>query len=56
VVEEVASTAHAAIAASKDANVVAISSALAKEVYQLSSTPATSKICNNITRFVAIVK
>ena len=56
-VEEVASTAHAAIAASKDANVAAISSALAKEVYQLASIASNIEdLSNNITRFVAIGK
>jgi chorismate mutase/prephenate dehydratase len=56
-VEEVASTAHAALAASKDGSVAAISSALAKEVYGLTSVAANIEDrANNITRFLVIGK
>jgi len=56
-VEEVASTAHAAIAASKDGSVAAISSALAKEVYNLEFVASNIEdLSNNITRFLAIGK
>ncbi|HLN87452.1 MAG TPA: prephenate dehydratase [Candidatus Limnocylindrales bacterium] len=56
-VEEVASTAHAALAASKDGNVAAISSALAKEVYGLESVASNIEDrSNNITRFLVIGK
>jgi chorismate mutase/prephenate dehydratase len=56
-VEEVASTAHAAIAASKDDNVAAISSAVAKEVYGLEAVASNIEDrSNNITRFLVIGK
>ena len=56
-VEEVASTAHAAIAASKDNGVAAISSALAREVYGLELVAANIEDrSNNITRFLVIGK
>ena len=56
-VEEVASTAHAALAASKDGSVAAISSALAKEVYGLESLASNIEDrSNNITRFLVIGK
>lgn len=56
-VEEVASTAHGALAAANDGAIAAISSALAKEVYGLA--PVASNIedrSNNITRFLVIGK
>lgn len=54
-VEEVASTAHAAIAASQDGSVAAVSSALAKEVYNLEFIASNIEDrSNNITRFLAI--
>jgi len=56
-VEEVASTAHAAIAASNDNSVAAISSALAKEVYGLESIASNIEdLSTNITRFLVIGK
>jgi chorismate mutase/prephenate dehydratase len=56
-VEEVASTAHAAIAASHDGSVAAVSSALAKEVYGLEFIASNIEDrSNNITRFLAIGK
>lgn len=56
-VEEVASTAHAALAASKDGSVAAISSALAKDVYGLASVAANIEDqTTNITRFLVIGK
>jgi len=56
-VEEVASTAHAAIAASQDGSVAAVSSALAKEVYGLEFIASNIEDrSNNITRFLAIGK
>jgi chorismate mutase/prephenate dehydratase len=56
-VEEVASTAHAALAASKDGSVAAISSVLAKEVYGLESLASNIEDrSNNITRFLVIGK
>jgi chorismate mutase/prephenate dehydratase len=56
-VEEVASTAHAAIAAAADKTVGAISSALAKEVYDLKIVAANIEDhSNNITRFLVIGK
>ena len=56
-VEEVASTAHGAIAAANDSNIAAISSALAKEVYNLSAVASNIEDrSNNITRFVVIGK
>jgi chorismate mutase/prephenate dehydratase len=54
-VEEVASTAHAAIAAATDKTVGAISSALAREVYDLKVVAANIEDhSNNITRFLVI--
>ncbi|MGE5305281.1 MAG: prephenate dehydratase [Alphaproteobacteria bacterium] len=54
-VEEVASTAHAAIAAAADKTVGAISSALAREVYDLNIVAANIEDhSNNITRFLVI--
>jgi len=54
-VEEVASTAHAAMAAANDAGIAAISSALAKEVYNLAAVAANIEDrSNNITRFLVI--
>ena len=56
-VEEVASTAHGAIAAANDGAIAAISSALAKEIYNL--VPIASNIEDrsiNITRFLVIGK
>jgi chorismate mutase/prephenate dehydratase len=54
-VEEVASTAHAAIAAAADKTVGAISSSLAKEVYHLKTVAANIEDhSNNITRFLVI--
>jgi chorismate mutase/prephenate dehydratase len=56
-VEEVASTAHGAIAAANDASIAAISSALAKEVYGLTTIANNIEDrSNNITRFVVIGK
>jgi chorismate mutase/prephenate dehydratase len=56
-VEEVASTAHAAIAAANDGTTAAISSALAKEVYGLAAVASNIEDrSNNITRFLAIGK
>ena len=56
-VDEVASTAHAAIRAAEDESVAAISSALAKEVYGLETVAANIEDqSNNITRFVVIGK
>jgi chorismate mutase/prephenate dehydratase len=56
-VEEVASTAHAAIKAADDGSLGAISSAMAKEVYQLQSVAANIEDQGtNITRFVVIGK
>ncbi len=56
-VEEVASTAHAALAASKDASVAAISSALASAVYGLKFVARNIEDrSNNITRFLVIGK
>jgi chorismate mutase/prephenate dehydratase len=56
-VEEVASTAHAAIAAANDGTIAAISSALAKEVYGLAAVASNIEDrSNNITRFLAIGK
>ena len=56
-VEEVASTAHAALAASNDGSVAAISSALAKEVYGLESVASNIEDrTNNITRFLVVGK
>lgn len=56
-IEEVASTAHAALAASKNGGIAAISSALAKEVYGLASVAANIEDrANNITRFLVIGK
>jgi chorismate mutase/prephenate dehydratase len=54
-VEEVASTAHAAIAAAADKTVGAISSAMAKEVYDLKIVAANIEDhSNNITRFLVV--
>lgn len=56
-VEEVASTAHAAIRASEDGSLAAISSAMAKEVYGLKAIAANIEDqSTNITRFVVIGK
>jgi chorismate mutase/prephenate dehydratase len=56
-VEEVASTAHAALAASKDGGVAAVSSALAREVYGLASVASNIEDrAVNITRFLVIGK
>jgi chorismate mutase / prephenate dehydratase len=56
-VEEVASTAHAAIQAAGDGTLAAISSAMAKEVYNLQSIAANIEDqSTNITRFVVIGK
>ena len=53
--EEVASTAHAAIAAAADKTVGAISSAMAKEVYDLKVVAANIEDhSNNITRFLVV--
>lgn len=54
-VEEVASTAHGAIAAANDGSIAAISSALAKEVYDLAAVASNIEDrSNNITRFLVI--
>jgi chorismate mutase/prephenate dehydratase len=54
-VEEVASTAHGAIAAANDGSIAAISSALAKEVYNLAAVASNIEDrSNNITRFLVI--
>ena len=54
-VEEVASTAHAAMMASTDAKLAAISSSLAKEVYGLQMVAENIEDqSNNITRFLII--
>jgi chorismate mutase/prephenate dehydratase len=56
-VEEVASTAHAAIKAAEDGSLAAISSAMAQEVYNLRAVAANIEDqSNNITRFVVIGK
>jgi chorismate mutase / prephenate dehydratase len=56
-VEEVASTAHGAIAAANDGSIAAISSALAKEVYNLTAVANNIEDrSNNITRFVVVGK
>jgi chorismate mutase/prephenate dehydratase len=56
-VEEVASTAHGAIAAANDGSIAAISSALAKEVYSLVAVASNIEDrSNNITRFLVIGK
>lgn len=56
-VEEVASTAHAAIQAAGDGALAAISSAMAKEVYNLQTVAANIEDrSTNITRFVVIGK
>lgn len=56
-VEEVASTAHGAIAAANDGGIAAISSALAKEVYGLASVASNIEDRrNNITRFLVVGK
>lgn len=56
-VEEVASTAHAAMKAAADGSLAAISSALAKEVYDLRLIAANIEDQgNNITRFLVIGK
>lgn len=56
-VEEVASTAHAAIKASADSSLAAISSAMAKEVYDLQLVASNIEDqTNNITRFVVVGK
>ncbi|HVR15650.1 MAG TPA: prephenate dehydratase, partial [Candidatus Limnocylindrales bacterium] len=56
-VDEVASTAHAAMKAAKDGSLAAISSAMAKEVYNLQTVAANIEDqSNNITRFVVIGK
>ena len=54
-VEEVASTAHGAIAAANDGSIAAISSALAKEVYSLAAVASNIEDrSNNITRFLVV--
>jgi len=54
-VDEVASTAHAAVKAAADGSLAAISSALAKEVYNLQTVAANIEDqSTNITRFVVI--
>jgi chorismate mutase/prephenate dehydratase len=56
-VEEVASTAHAALKAAGDGSLAAISSAMAKEVYGLKTVAANIEDqTNNITRFLVIGK
>ena len=56
-VEEVASTAHAAIKAASDSSLAAISSAMAKEVYDLQTVAANIEDhSTNITRFLVIGK
>ena len=56
-VEEVASTAHAAIRAAEDGTLAAISSAMAKEVYDLKVVAANIEDqITNITRFLVIGK
>jgi chorismate mutase/prephenate dehydratase len=56
-IEEVASTAHAAIKAAGDGSLAAISSAMAKEVYNLRAVAANIEDqSTNITRFVVIGK
>jgi chorismate mutase/prephenate dehydratase len=56
-VEEVASTAHAALKAAGDSSLAAISSAMAKEVYNLQVVAANIEDqSTNITRFVVIGK
>jgi chorismate mutase / prephenate dehydratase len=56
-IDEVASTAHAAMAAAGDGSLAAISSALAKEVYNLKTVAANIEDqSTNITRFVVIGK
>ena len=56
-IDEVASTAHAAMKAAADGSLAAISSAMAKEVYNLQTVAANIEDqANNITRFVAIGK
>ena len=56
-VEEVASTAHAAMKAARTVPLAAISSAMAKEVYDLKSVAANIEDqSNNITRFLVIGK
>lgn len=56
-VEEVASTAHAAIRAAADGSLAAISSAMAKEVYNLQTVAANIEDqSTNITRFLVIGK
>lgn len=56
-IEEVASTAHAAMKAAEDGALAAISSALAKEVYDLKLVAANIEdLSTNITRFLVIGK
>ncbi len=56
-VDEVASTAHAAMKAASDGSLAAISSAMAKEVYDLQLVASNIEDqSNNITRFVVIGK
>jgi chorismate mutase/prephenate dehydratase len=56
-VEEVASTAHAAQSAGKDDAIAAIASSMAKEVYDLKAVAANIEDrSNNITRFVVVGK
>ena len=56
-IDEVASTGHAAIKAAADGSLAAISSAMAKEVYDLQTVSANIEDqSNNITRFVVIGK
>jgi chorismate mutase/prephenate dehydratase len=54
-IDEVASTAHAAMQAAKDGSLAAIASALAKEVYNLQTIGANIEDqSTNITRFVVV--
>ncbi|HKY09360.1 MAG TPA: prephenate dehydratase domain-containing protein, partial [Candidatus Binatia bacterium] len=56
-VEEVASTAHAAIKAAADGSLAAISSAMAREVYDLQAVAVNIEDqSTNITRFLVIGK
>ena len=56
-IDEVASTAHAAMQAAKDGSLAAIASAMAKEVYNLQTIGANIEDqSTNITRFVVIGK
>ena len=56
-IDEVASTAHAAMKAATDGSLAAVSSAMAREVYNLQTIAANIEDqSNNITRFVVIGK